>query len=75
MNYQERLVEKMKGSDFIFDFVARLYHSSHKIAFNLWGLYIKCENLLKNKTKQNKKTMINSPSKNEECFRYALLTA
>ena len=55
MNYQERLVEKMKGSDFIFDFVARLYHSSHKIAFNLWGLYIKCENLLKNKTKQNKK--------------------
>ena len=55
MNYQERLVEKTKGSDFIFDFVARSYHSSHTIAFSLWGLYIKCENLLKNKTKQNKK--------------------
>ena len=30
----KKLVEKMKGSDFVFDFVYRLHYKSHKITYS-----------------------------------------
>ena len=30
-NYQENMIEKMKGSDFLFDYIGREYYSSHKV--------------------------------------------
>ena len=34
-NYQEGMVEKLKGNDFVFDCVNRLYHKYYKITLNL----------------------------------------
>ena len=30
-NYQENMIEKMKGSDGLFDYIGREYYSSHKV--------------------------------------------
>ena len=37
----------MKGSDFLFDYVDRLYYKSHKLTLNSRGLYISCKKWLK----------------------------
>lgn len=46
---QETMAEKIKGSDFIFDDIDRLYYGCHKIILKRSGLYINSPNSLKNK--------------------------
>ena len=38
--YQENIAEKRKGSDFVFDYVDKLYYNCHKKSLNRGGLYI-----------------------------------
>lgn len=57
-NYQENMIEKMKGSDFLFDYIGREYYSSHKVILS-WRSYVRCSDWLRNKT-----ATINSKNKN-----------
>ena len=68
--YQEILETKLKGSQFVFESVDLLYYSLHKISLNRGGSYIDSPEWLK-----NKKATINPKSKDNECFKYAIIAA
>ena len=68
--YQERLEEKMRGSEFVFDSIDLLHCNIHKISLNRGGSYIDSPKWLK-----NKKATINSKNDVEKCFQYALTIA
>ena len=70
-NYQERLEESMKGSEFIFDSVDLLYHNLKELSLNRKGSsYIDSPKWLK-----NKKATINPKNNDNNCFQYALTVA
>ena len=68
--YLERLEEKMRGSEFVFDSIALLYYNLHKISLNRDESYINSPKWLK-----NKKATINSKNDDDKCFQYALTVA
>ena len=37
-NYQENMLEKIKGSDFVFDFIDKLYYSCYKTTLKSWWI-------------------------------------
>ena len=68
--YQKGLEESMKGSEFIFDSVALLYHKLHKISLSRVASYIVSPNWLK-----VKKSTINPKNNDDECFQYVVTAA
>ena len=68
--YQEGLETKIKGSEFVFDYVDLLYYSLQKISLNRGGSYIDSPEWLKNKG-----AIINPKNKDNECFKYAIIVA
>ena len=66
-NHPETLEMKMKGSDFVFDYVDKLSYSCHKIRVNFGGSYINSPDSL-----QNKKATINYINEcGDKYFQYA----
>ena len=51
-NYQERLEEKMRGSEFVFDSVDLLHYNLHKISLNRSVSYIGSPKWFKKKRQQ-----------------------
>ena len=47
--YQNNLETKMRGSEFVFDYVQLLCYKCHRINFNCGGSYIDCPDWKKNK--------------------------
>ena len=68
--YEEKLQEKMEGSDFEFDGVNFLYYDFNKISTNRGGSYIDSPKWLK-----NKKSTINLKNNDYKCFQYAVTLA
>ena len=68
--YQEKLQEKMRGSDFAFDGVYFLYHDFNKISTSRGGSYIDSPKWLK-----DKKSTINPKNNDHKCFQYAATLA
>ena len=67
--YQEKLQEKMRGSDFAFDGVNFLYYDFNKVSINRGGSYIDPKWLI------NKKSTINPKNNDYQCFQYAVTLA
>ena len=66
--YQKSLQEPMRGSDFVFDYVALLNYIFHKIDMKRSGSYIEAPKWIK-----NKKATINTQNKDDDkCFQYAV---
>ena len=63
---QGNLETPMTGSDFIFDSVQMMYYSCHKVKFKLSGW------LIIQIGSKRKKATINSKSKDDKCFQYAV---
>ena len=68
--YQEKLQEKMKGSDFAVDRVNYLYYDLNKISIGKGGSYIDSPKWLK-----DKKSTINPKNIYYKCFQYAVTLA
>ena len=68
--YEEKLQNKMKGSDFEFDGVNFLYYEFNKTSINRGGSYIDSPKWLK-----DKKSIINPKNNDNKCFQYALTLA
>lgn len=68
--YEDNLSEKMKGSEFIFDFVDPLYYSLYKITLNCGGSNTELPNWL-----QNEKAFTNPRNGDNKCFKYAIAVA
>ena len=68
--YQDKLEEKIRGSEFVFDSVDLLHYNLHKISLNRGGSYIDSPKWLK-----NKKATINPQNNDDKCFQYALTAA
>ena len=68
--YQEKLQEKMRGSEFAFDGVNFLYYDFNKISISRGGSYLDSPKWLK-----NKKSTINPNNKDYKCFQYAATLA
>ena len=68
--YQENLQEKMRGSDFVFDYVNFLYYDFNKISISRGGSYIDSPKWLK-----DKKSTINPKNNDYKCFQYAVTLA
>ena len=68
--YQENLLEKMKGLDFIFDGIKYLYYDLNKVSISKGGSYIDSPKWLK-----NKKSTINPKNNDYKCFQYAITLA
>ena len=67
---QEKLQEKMKGSDFAFDRVNYLYYDLNKINISKGESYTDSPKWLK-----NKKSTINPKNNDYKCFQYAITLA
>ena len=65
--YQERLQEKMRGSEFEFDGINLLYYDFNKISLNRGGSYIDSPEWIK-----NKKSTINPKNNDYKCLQYAV---
>ena len=61
--YEEKLQEKLKGSEFEFDGVNFLYYDFNKISINRGGSYIYSPKWIK-----NKKSTINPKNNDHKCF-------
>ena len=68
--YQERLQEKMRGSEFELDGVNLLYYDFNKISLNRGGSYIESVKWIK-----DKKSTINPKNNDYKCFQYAVTVA
>ena len=58
----------MKGNDFVFDSIDRIYYICQKISQNRGSLYIDAPSLIK-------KATINLKNSNRNCFRYVMTVA
>ena len=61
----------MKGCDFVFDYVHKMYYKCHKINLNCGGSYIYSPDWIKNK----KATRNPTNKKDNKCFQYAVTVA
>ena len=68
--YQEGLENKMRGSNFIYDYVVILYYKFHRISLNRGGSYIGSPKWLR-----NKKATINPKNNDDNCFQYVVTVA
>ena len=68
--YQERLEEKVRGSEFVFDNVDLLHYNLHKVSLNRSGSYIDSPECLK-----SKEATINLKNNDDKCFQYATVVA
>ena len=68
--YQKRLEESMRGSEFAYDSVDVLYYNLNKVSLSRGRSYIDSTKWLK-----NKKATINPKNKDDKCFQYALTVA
>ena len=68
--HQEGLEESMRGSEFSYDSVDRLYFNLNKVSLSRGGSYRDSPKWLK-----NKKATINPKNKDDKCFQYALTVA
>ena len=68
--YQEKLQEKMRGSDFAFDGINFLYYDFNKINISRGRSYIDSPKWLK-----DKKSTINPKNNDHKCFQYAVTLA
>ena len=68
--YEEKLQNKMRRSDFEFDGVNFLYYDFNKISLNRGGSYIDSPKWLK-----DKKSTINPKNIDEKCFQYEVTLA
>ena len=68
--YQDNLQNKMKGSDFIFNWVNYLYYDLNRITISKGGSYIESPKWLK-----DKKCTINQKNTDNKCFQYATTLA
>ena len=68
--YQERLQEKMRGSEFEFDGIHLLYYDFNKVSLNRGGSYIEPAKWIKDKT-----STINPKNNYYKCFQYAVTVA
>ena len=70
LEYQNNLLEKLRGNVFIFDFVDNTYDSCHKITLKRGGLlYIKSLDWL-----DSKKATINLKNRDEQCFKFVIFS-
>ena len=70
-NYQKKFRrKKMKDTNFVFESVNLLYYSLHKTTLKRGGSYIKSPKWLR-----NKRATINPKSKDNKCFRDAILAS
>ena len=68
--YEEKLQNKMRGSEFEFDGINFLYYDFNKTGINRGGSYIDSPKRLK-----NKKSTINPKNNDDKCFQYAVTLA
>ena len=68
--YQERLEEKVRGSEFVFNNVDLLHYNLHKVSLNRSGSYIDSPEWLK-----SKEATINLKNNDDKCFQYATVVA
>ena len=68
--FQKGLEESMKGTEFVFDGVNSLYYKLHKISLKRGESYTDSPEWLK-----NKKATINPKTKDDKCFKYALIVS
>ena len=66
--YRERLEEKMRKSEFIFESFVLFHYNLHKISLNRSGSYVDSPEL-------EKKATINPKNEDHKCFQYALTVA
>ena len=69
-SYEERLQNKIKGSDFELDGINFLYYDFNKTSIYRGGTYIESPKLLK-----DKRSTINPKNKDNKCFQYAVTLA
>ena len=53
-NRYQNILESMKGSEFVFDYVHLLYCKCHKISSNCGGSYVDSPDWIKNKKSKSK---------------------
>ena len=70
LNYQKKLVEPMRGSEFVPDSVDLLYYRLQKVDLKMSGSHIAFPKWL-----GNKKGTINPQNNDDNCFQYALTVA
>ena len=68
--YQERLEEKVRGSEFVFNNVDLLHYNLHKVSLNRSGSYIDSPECLK-----SKEATTNLKNNDDKCFHYATVVA
>ena len=68
--YQEKLEEKMRGSEFVFESVDLLFYSLHKTRLRRGKSCIESPQWLK-----NKRATINLKNDDDNCFQYAVTVA
>ena len=68
--YQDKLQNKMKGSNFIFNGINYLYYDLNRITISKGGSYIESPKRLK-----DKKCMVNQKNNDNKCFQYAATLA
>ena len=67
-NYQERLEESMRGSEFLFDSVDLLHYHLQRVSLERSGEHIDSRKWL-----FDKKATINPKSRNNHCFKHSLV--
>ena len=68
--YQVNLETSMRGNDFIFDSVQKMYHKCHKLNFRRGGSHIDYPDWIK-----QKKPTINPKNKDDKFLQYAVMVA
>ena len=64
--YQDNLEMSMRGSDFVFDSVQRMYYKCHQVNFKYVGSYIDSSGWT-----ENKKATVNRKNEDDKCFQYS----
>ena len=70
LEYVKKIQNQNERKQFIFESVDLLYYILHKISLNRGGSYIDSPNWIK-----TKKATINPKTKDNECFKYAIIAA
>ena len=65
--YQNNLERKIRGNEFVFDYVHLLYYKCHRINFNRGGSYIDSPDWIKNQKATNP-----IDRKDNKCFQYTV---
>ena len=69
-NYYDNLLEKMRGSDFVFNGINYFYYNFNRVSISKGGSYIESPKWLK-----NKKSTVNQKNNDYKCVQYATILA